>query len=110
VQRLRNEMRSEHSCKFFTSPEDLAMSVMAAVHLQTQLQDSLNRAVVNSVKTFPTELAEVEALRFGATMLPELEGRIVAAVMEAGSARLAEIDLGNGRNWWSSRLQLVAAL
>jgi hypothetical protein len=110
VQRLRNELRTEHSCKFFTSPEDLAMSVMAAVHLQTQLQDSLDRAVVNSVKTLPTELADVEALDFGATMLPELERRIAAAVMEAGSARLAEIDLGDGRNWWSSRLQLVAAL
>jgi hypothetical protein len=110
VERLKTELRTEHSCKYFSSPEDLTMSVMAAVHLQTQLRDSLNAAVVNAVQAFPDELAAVDALRFGTTMLPDLEKQIVSAVMEAGSARLAQINLGNGRAWWSTRLHLVAAL
>jgi len=103
---LRSEVGAEYLSGIFTSPEDLASQVAAAVassRLTTRLSDLImNRTSVSAgdMGSFGTgsDLAD--------TSLESVKNMIV----QAGKDRAIVVRLGDGDTWWSTRLFLLASL
>ena len=107
IKDLRAALGENHLVAFFTSPDHLAREVMAAVRreeLSTQLE----------LKS----LQEADAHQW--MMNPELPAphgfddssinSITRQIQIFDDETYMIIDLGNGRNWWSTRLYFLASL
>ena len=103
---LRSEVGAEYLVGMFGSPEDLASQVAAAVAslgLTTQLSELvLNRTAVSadSMGGFGT----------GHPMQDTSLSMIKDLVARAGKDRAIVVSLGEGDQWWSTRLFLLASL
>jgi hypothetical protein len=103
---LRTEVGAEYLVGMFGSPEDLASQVAAAVAshgLTTQLSELvLNRTAVSadSMGGFGT----------GHPMQDTSLDMIKDLVAKAGKDRAIVVSLGEGDQWWSTRLFLFASL
>lgn len=95
IEEFRTDLNTQ-SPSLFKSPDDLAVQLTAAV-FQAEATKRVERiALFNDIKT----------LDLGPSGLPNIKEKILAAK----TADLAEINLGVGESWWSTRLHLVAAL
>lgn len=104
IMNLREELREELICDFFTTADNLAAKVTGAVAM------ALSREPVVAF-TLPREITDVSVIRkFGSTLTPEIIEKIKGAMDDAAGSRVIEIHLGSGRTWWSTRLFLLAAL
>ena len=104
IMQLREELREELICDFFTTADNLAAKVTGAVAM------ALSREPVAAF-SLPQEITDVSVIRrFGSTLTPEIIEKIKQAINDAAASRVIEIDLGGGRTWWSTRLFLLAAL
>ncbi len=95
IRELRAELKGRCS-GYFSTPDQLATEVIAAVHQDesTKRIDRLN--VVDEIK---------QSVGLGPSYLPNIQQKIV----ESQSAEIVEISLGP-TPWWTTRLHLVAAL
>lgn len=104
IMNLREELREELICDFFTTADNLAAKVTGAVAM------ALSREPVVDFP-LPREITDVSVIRqFGSTLTPEIIEKIKRAMSDTAGSRVIEIHLGSGRTWWSTRLFLLAAL
>lgn len=100
---MRNEISQNHLVSFFRNADDLASLVSAAIYRREMdrqmnlesLQPILN---LNEPFTRPSPLND--------SSLHDIKVAI-ASVDEIGAL---QVDLGNNRDWWSTRLYFLAAL
>ncbi|MDJ0768368.1 MAG: DUF4062 domain-containing protein [Ilumatobacter sp.] len=110
IDAFRGRLGEDYMASFFANPEQLASQVGVAVATHSQQRLAVQRATVDPEVALPTELADTRRLGFGTTLLPDIAERIASMLETAESARLGEVDLGEGDVWWSTRLLLLAAL
>jgi hypothetical protein len=96
IRKLRAELKENHSPAYFSTPQELATEVIAAVyqHESTKRVEQLN--VLEEIK---------ESFELGPSYLPNIQTKI----MEGADAEIVAISIGPTR-WWTTRLHLVAAL
>jgi hypothetical protein len=105
IRAFRGRVATDRLASSFTSPDDLAKKVAAAVHLAgttSQASDAgldLNRIVGE-------DLLERPEILFSASFVPNL----IQQIAELGDAQLLKIDLRDGKHWWSTRLYTLATL
>jgi hypothetical protein len=106
IGRLRSEVGRDHLAGIFTTPEELAGQVAAAVAVQgltTQLSEKvLNRTSVDA--------GDMGGFGTGSTMYDTSVHEIKEMVVRAGKDRALVVNLGDGDQWWSTRLFLLASL
>lgn len=73
-----------------------------------EIELSAASATVNASLT--SELRDAERLEMGVSAIPDLIEKLSFAIEQAGRAGVAEVDIGVGRSWWTTRLYLLAAL
>jgi len=107
IKQLRTYFGENHLVSFFTSPDNLAKEVIAAVRrqeLSTQLELKSLQAVdahrwmMNPESPEPYEL-------YDSTMIS-----ITQQIQALDDETYMIVDLGGGRNWWSTRLYFLASL
>ncbi len=105
IRTLRTKLKEDHMIQFFTSPEDLAARVAAAVHVAGALAEAqdvkidLQGIIKSDLVNYPDQLFTASGL----TVLAE-------GLIKAGSARLMTINLQQNDYWWSTRLYALATL
>ena len=85
-----------YSAAYFSSPQELALQVLAAVHQDESTKRVERLNVLDEIK---------DSIDLGPSFLPNIQTKIV----EAADAEIVEISLGP-TPWWTTRLHLVAAL
>jgi hypothetical protein len=90
---------------FFTSPEDLAAKVAAAVHVAGALTDATD-ASFDLASVVGQDVIDRPEMLFNQSYLPSL----IKGITELGDSPLLKIDLRDGRYWWSTRLYALATL
>ena len=106
IARFRSELGTSYLAGMFRTPDDLASQVAAAVAAQ-----GLNRFMVDRV-LLQTSVNSGAMGGFGeGTALEDttILG-IKSMVAGAGSTRAIIVDLGEGDQWWSTRLFLLSSL
>ncbi len=100
IRRLREKLAGQmHS--LFSSPEDLALNVQAAVHLAE---------VKAKFQALSGDIANASCLTMMNSEEPEIVMNIRRAITEGVKADLIKVNLGTGKKWWSTRLHLLCAL
>ena len=102
---FRKRVSEERLASFFTSPEDLAAKVAAAVHVAGTV------AAAKDVSFDLASLVGQDAIDrpeflFNQSYLPYL----VQQIGKLGDSPLMKIDLRDGTYWWSTRLYALATL
>ncbi len=108
IKALRDEVRQQRLVSFFSSPSELASLVGTSVY----------RAEVERQLTLLSlrEGTDLHPMLMG----PQVEGphplndstllAISSTIQQVDDRALIKVDLGNGRNWWSTRLFFLASL
>jgi len=100
IKRLRSDLVN-YSYGAFTTPENLVQNAMAAVHLceaETRL------------RSLPNELRDANYLYMNSSGWHEILDKLKQAIMGNETPEILKINLGNGNEWWSTRLHLVSAI
>lgn len=95
IRKLRAELK-ERCAGYFSTPDNLATEVIAAVYQHESTRRVHQLSVIDEIKEF---------VELGASYLPNIQQKIA----EARDAEIVEISLGP-TPWWTTRLHLVAAL
>jgi len=98
-------LAEERLASFFTSAEDLAAKVAAAVHLAGAVSDASD-ASFDLAEIVGADAIDRPEMLFSQSYLPYLLERIA----QIGNAPLLKIDLRDGTYWWSTRLYALATL
>jgi hypothetical protein len=101
VKRLRDELSSQWLAGFFTTPEDLARQVSAAVY---------RREVTDRLGTISAAPALTESLMYGGSISDSTLMSLQNALVRAPELRVLTVDLKDGNYWWSTRLFFLAAV
>jgi hypothetical protein len=107
IRRLRASLGENHMVSFFTSPDHLAKEVMAAVRreeLSTQLDLKSLQPVDAHQWMMNPELPEPHGID-DSTIIS-----ITEQIQVFDDETYMIVDLGSGRNWWSTRLYFLASL
>jgi Domain of unknown function (DUF4062) len=106
IAEFRSRLGSNYLAGIFSTPDNLASQAVAAVASQGASRQMTARALQ------PDRVAG-EMLKWGHgehelddTALQE----ITKMIASAGNTRVVQIDIGDGDQWWSTRLYLLAAL
>jgi hypothetical protein len=105
IRDLRKELQTDSTVAFFTSPEDLASRVAAAVHVAGALEQASDVKVDLGAVIQSDIVDQPEQLFSSSGILMLAEG-----LMRAGSAQLITIDLQRNDYWWSTRLFALVTL
>lgn len=105
IRALRKELGSDRMVSFFTSPEDLAARVGAAVHVASALSEVSN-AALNLEEIVGQDVVDRPEMLFSQSYVPYLAQRLA----QIADDRLLVIDLKGGDYWWSTRLFALATL
>jgi hypothetical protein len=105
IRALRARLSEDRLVTFFTSAEDLAAKVAAAVHLAGTVTDASD-ASMDLAQVVGADAIDRPEMLFNQSYTPYLIQRIA----ELGNAPLLKIDLRDGAYWWSTRLYAVATL
>ncbi|HEX8108328.1 MAG TPA: DUF4062 domain-containing protein [Kofleriaceae bacterium] len=105
IQKLRAELKENRLESFFTSPEDLAAKVGAALHVAGTVTDASD-AAFDLAEIVGADVIDNPEMMFSHSTLPYLVERIA----QLGDAPLLKIDLRDGAYWWSTRLYALATL
>jgi hypothetical protein len=101
IKRLRDEVSSEWLAGFFTTPEDLARQVSAAVY---------RREVTDRLGTISAAPALTESLMYGGPISDSTLMSLQHSLVRAPELRVLTVDLRDGNYWWSTRLFFLAAV
>lgn len=102
---LRARLADNHMVSSFTSADDLAAKVAAAVHLAGAVTDASD-ASIDLAQVVGADAIDRPEMLFNQSYTPYLIQRIA----ELGSAPMLKIDLRDGDYWWSTKLYAVATL
>jgi hypothetical protein len=105
IRALRKELSADHMVSFFTSPEDLAARVGAAVHVASALNE-VSDAALNLGQIVGEDVVDRPEMLFSQSYVPYLADRLA----QVADDRLLLIDLKDGSYWWSTRLFALATL
>lgn len=107
IAELRGMLRERHLVSFFTTPDNLANAVLAAVRrqdlsrkleLKTLQQADAHSWLMNPDPAPPPGL-------YDTTMMT-----ITTKIQELDDETYMIVDIGTGRTWWSTRLYFLASL
>jgi len=101
VKRLRDELSSQWLAGFFTTPEDLARQVSAAVY---------RREVTDRLGTISAAPGLTESLMYGGPISDSTLMSLQQSLVRAPELRVLTVDLRDGNYWWSTRLFFLAAV
>lgn len=101
IQRLRNELSTEWLAGHFSTPEDLARQVSAAVY-RREVSDRLG-----SISAAP---GLTESLMAGGPIMDSTLAMLRQSLVQAPELRVLTLDLRDGHYWWSTRLLFLAAV
>jgi hypothetical protein len=101
VKRLRDELSSQWLAGFFTTPEDLARQVSAAVY---------RREVTDRLGTISAAPGLTESLMYGGPISDSTLFSLQTSLVRAPELRVLTVDLKDGNYWWSTRLFFLAAV
>jgi hypothetical protein len=101
VKRLRDELSSQWLAGFFTTPEDLARQVSAAVY---------RREVTDRLGTISAAPGLTESLMFGGPISDSTLMSLQSSLVRAPELRVLTVDIKDGNYWWSTRLFFLAAV
>ena len=102
ITRLRRDVAEEYLVSMFRSPEDLAALVSAAVYrAEMSRQMSLESLPIDARFNQPS----IRNSPVADTTLMEIKNMIAAEPIQA-----LRIDLGNGLEWWMTRLYFLCSL
>ena len=103
IRALRAELSEAWLAGFFTTPEDLARQVAAAVH-RRELDDRIN--------TLGPDLpaAAMQSLMIGGAIRDSALKAIKASLLAVANMKALRIDLKEGNYWWSTRLFFLACI
>ena len=101
VKRLRDELSSQWLAGFFTTPEDLARQVSAAVY---------RREVTDRLGTISAAPGLTESLMYGGPISDSTLLSLQTSLVRAPELRVLTVDLKDGNYWWSTRLFFLAAV
>jgi Domain of unknown function (DUF4062) len=101
VKRLRDELSSQWLAGFFTTPEDLARQVSAAVY---------RREVTDRLGTISAAPGLTESLMSGGPISDSTLISLQTSLVRAPELRVLTVDLRDGNYWWSTRLFFLAAV
>jgi len=102
---FRAKLGSAYVVGTFRTPDDLASQVAAAIAAQ-----GLTRHMVDRVLGQTSVSSDSMGNFGGGNPLDSNIPSIKQMVADAGTARAIVVDLGNGDQWWSTRLYLLASL
>lgn len=105
IRDLRRRLSQDRMVSFFTSPDDLAAKVGAAVHLASALADASD-ASFDLAQIVGADVIDRPEMLFSMSYVPYL----IDQVSLLGDAPLLKIDLRDGAHWWSTRLYALATL
>lgn len=101
IGKLREELRTAHVVRTFSTPDELAASVAAAVSLQVATAAAADQ---QRAKLF-VQLAHADRVELNASLVPDLS----VGIEQARFSAVLEIDFG-ATPWWSTRVLLVSLL
>jgi hypothetical protein len=108
IQKLRERLQRQLLTSFFSSPEELSSRVTSAVY-----RAEMRRRI--AALSLESELDLHQLMMAGPRKQPprlhdSTVYQITRATKEAEDERLLKVDLGSGRNWWSTRLFFMASM
>ena len=103
IKRLRDELSQEWLAGFFTTPENLARQVSAAVH-RRQMSDRLGTMDLTIQRGLE------EALMAGGPISDSTLYSMKMSLGAASSRAALLLDLRDGQYWWSTRLFFLACV
>ena len=106
VSRFRGLVGAEYLAGMFTSPESLASQAAAAVARQSLGQSMVERLLAQDA----VNATDMGSFGIGTELNPSSLDTIVDMVHRAGNVKALIVDLGDGDEWWSTRLYLLASL
>jgi hypothetical protein len=106
ISRFRSEVGTDYLAGIFTTPDDLASRVTAAVAVQG-LTSQLAERLLNQVSV---KADAMDGFGTGEQLWDTRIQAIKKMVVGVGRERALVIHLGNGDRWWSTRLFLLAHL
>jgi hypothetical protein len=101
VKRLRDELSTQWLTGFFTTPDDLARQVSAAVY---------RREVTDRLGTISAAPGLTESLMYGGPIRDTTLMTLQNSLVHAPELRVLTVDLKDGNYWWSTRLFFLAAV
>lgn len=101
VKRLRDELSSQWLAGFFSTPEDLARQVSAAVY---------RREVTDRLGTISAAPGLTESLMYGGPISDSTLASLQHSLVRTQELRVLTVDLKDGNYWWSTRLFFLAAV
>lgn len=105
IRKFRKQLAEERMASFFTSPEDLAAKVAAAVYVAGALADATD-ASFDLASVVGQDAIDRPEILFNESYLPYLLQKIAGLA----DSPLLKIDLRDGMFWWSTRLYALATL
>lgn len=102
---FRKQAAEDRMASFFTSPEDLAAKVAAAVHLEGTVAKARDVSF-DLASIVGQDAVDRPEILFNQSYLPYLIQRIA----QLDDSPLLKIDLRDGVYWWSTRLYALATL
>jgi hypothetical protein len=106
ISNLRSEVGAQFLVGVFSTPEDLANQVAAAVASQG-LTTSLSELVLNRADVSATAMG---GFGTGSSLEDTSVMAIKQMISDAGKDRAIVVNLGGGDMWWSTRLFLLSSL
>jgi hypothetical protein len=106
ISRFRSEVGAEFLVGVFTTPDDLASRVTAAVAVQGLTSQLAERLLSRS----SVRADQMEGFGTGSELFDTRIHAIKKMVVDVGKDRALVIHLGDGDRWWSTRLFLLAHL
>jgi hypothetical protein len=105
IRSFRKQLADERLIGLFTSPDDLAAKVGAAVHVAGTVARASDVAV-DLEQIVGQDAIDSPEMLFSQSYVPSL----IEQLAQLGDTKLLKIDLRDGRHWWSTRLYALATL
>lgn len=104
IEAFRHRVSRDHMVSTFSTPDELAREVAAAVR-RVEATERLTERALRSA-----DRGQVAQMRAEGLLTDTAAMTIVEAITNAADAEVVTVELGDGKNWWSTRLYLLASL
>ena len=105
IEAFRRRVSEAHIISTFSTPDELAREVASAIRRAEATQRLAERTLRSANRA---QLSRI--LAAGSRIADTTQGSVVDAIIDAASAEVFVVDVGNGQTWWSTRLYLLASL
>jgi hypothetical protein len=103
IRSLREDLSQNFLAGFFTTPEDLARQVSAAVH-RREVRDRMEKIELTLESGFS------ESLMYGGPIADSTMHAMQASLRAAPNLAALKLNLKSGQYWWSTRLFFLATV